>query len=150
MNKKLIAIVITIVFLVVGLSGCNELDNFITTNNVEVLDYSVISYKFGKNIVSSNIKLGDGFHYKEDMVGFKVSGTIKNNEGEPLKKIKVIGKFYDGNKFLGSDETIIENVPVGETRDFNVFFHNGDFPNDYLLFVDNVKFDIMIEKFDYN
>ena len=149
MYKKFV-IVLVFVLLMVGLSGCNELDNFITTNNVEVLDYSVISYKFGKNIVSSNIKLGDGFHYKEDMVGFKVSGTIKNNEGEPLKKIKVIGKFYDGNKFLGSDETIIENVPVGETRDFNVFFHNGDFPNDYLLFVDNVKFDIMIEKFDYN
>ena len=150
MKKQLVIVGTVVLLLAVGLSGCMESDNFITTNNVEVLDYSVISYKFGKNVYSPNIKLGDGFHYKEDMIGFKVTGTIKNNEGEPLKKIKVIGNFYDGNKFLGNDDTIIENVPDGETRGFNVFFHNGDFPNDYLLFVDNVKFDIMIEKFDYN
>ena len=78
------------------------------------------------------------------MVGFKVYGSIQNNEGDPLSKIKVIGNFYDGNKFLGISETIIENIPDGETRDFNVFFHSGDFPDDYLLVVDNVQFEFKI------
>jgi len=145
MKKQLIIVGIIILLITVGLSGCNEnSENFEDTNNVELVDYLVISYKFGKDAFSPNIKLGDGFNYKENMVGFKVSGTIKNNEGEPLSKIKVIGNFYDGNKFLGSDETIIENVPDGETRDFNVFFHNRDFPNDYLLVVDNVQFEFKI------
>ena len=142
MKKQLVIVVIIIILLTVGLSGC--LENFEDTNNVQLVDYSVISYKFGAKEFSPNIKLGDGFNYKEDMIGYKVSGSIINNEGEPLSKIKVIGNFYDGNKFLGSDETIIENIPDGETRDFNVFFHNRDFPNDYLLVVDNVQFEFKI------
>lgn len=144
MNEKIVLLIAVMVVSVGFLSGCTNSENFEDTNSIALLDYSVESYKFGKEIYSPNIKLGDGFNYKEDMVGFKVYGSIQNNEGEPLSKIKVIGNFYDGNKFLGISETIIENIPDGETRDFNVFFHSGDFPDDYLLVVDNVQFEFKI------
>ena len=147
MNKKLIALAITLVFLIVGFSGCtNEDTNFIESNNIKLIGYEVVSYKLADSPIQPKIILGEGFNYKEDMMGFMVSGEIKNNFGEPLKKIKVIGNFYDGSKLLGNSDTIIKNVPDGETRDFVVFFHKRDFSVDYLLVVDSVSFDFQIER----
>ncbi|MFX0142350.1 MAG: hypothetical protein ACFFDN_52405 [Candidatus Hodarchaeota archaeon] len=120
MNKKMLAFGILILFVAIVFSGCNEQqsEQFEDTNNIDLVDYSVISYKFGKDIGDPNIKLGDGFNYKEDMVGFKVSGSMINNEGEPLSKIKVIGNFYYGTQFLGSDETIIEKCARWRNKGF--------------------------------
>ena len=145
--KKIAILMITLMLIsVVFLCGCNENGNFEDTNNVELVEYKVESYKFGNDIGDPNIVLGEGFNYKEGMVGYKVYGALKNNEGEPLSKIKVIGNFYDGNTFLGSDEMIYNNIPDGETRYFNVFFHNSDFPDDYLLIVDNVQIKFKIQR----
>ena len=77
MKKQLMIVGIIVLLITVGLCGCNgNSENFEDTNNVKLVSYSVVSYKFGKDVYSSNIVLGEGFNYKEDMVGFKVSGSI--------------------------------------------------------------------------
>ncbi len=138
MNKHLIAIGAVIILLAVVLSGCEEADNFENTNKVELVSYSVISYKFGNDIYDSNVKLGDGFQYKEEMVGFQVSGIVRNIDNKPMEKIKITGKFYESNgNYLGESEKIIEKIPSGETRDFSIFFHEEE----HLLYVDKVEFE---------
>ena len=140
MKNNLIIIGSLVILLTISLIGCFEFDNFERTDKVQLIDYTVQSYKFGKDVYSPNIILGDGFDYEEDMFGFNISGTIKNIDDEPMEKIKIVGKFYEDNgDFLGKGSTdpIIAKVPSWDTRDFKLFFHEEK----HLLYVVNVKFE---------
>ena len=144
-KKKLIIVVLCCLIIKVSFSGCLDNEPFESSSNIILIDYSIMPYMSGKSSASQDSELTEGFDYVEGIDGFWVNGKIKNVEETPLKKIKVIGNFYNEDLCIGSVSDVMENMSVGEIRNFSLNFCPID---DYLFVVDNVTFDFKILKFD--
>ena len=144
MNKKLIAIVITLVFLIVGFSGCNENDGDVILggDKFELVTYSVETFDFAPQ---GNQKLGSGFIHQENSDYYEISGIIKNKAGY-LVDILFTMNFYDDNDSLLASKTYTYNdVPntyehsfseiAGTTDDWRTAIANFEQ-------IDKVKFEI--------
>jgi hypothetical protein len=147
MNKKLIIPQISLILLIVGLSGCNEVNNGEgkfsgDIDKVEIIDYKIETYEDKPFL--EDVKLADGFDYNIiDKVGYyQVSGTIKNVAGEKLDEIDIKVDFYDKNgNYLISRTDVIKDLANTYSEDFIVEVRSTD---KYFENVDNLKFDIRV------
>jgi len=115
--RKILILGIILIFLTVGFSGCTETKS-ITTGQVsgqdkfEISSYSIESWTW------MDEKVSDGFNNAENVDYYKISGNIKNKEGQ-IANVKIIMKFYDvENKLLGSEEINLRNIPDSATMSF--------------------------------
>jgi len=118
MNKKLILIGIILIFVCVGLSGCNERQSLSDTDEVELVSYSVVTRDEQGN------KIGDGFVHHDDANRYRVTGTVKNIAGRNLDRITITARFYDkDNEFLHSENATVWNLTKGNTDEFSISYY---------------------------
>lgn len=141
MNKKILIIGALISIFAINFCGCNGIKNFEKSSDIKLVNYSVLCYKYGREIELPIVNSNEEFNYEAGIDGFRIDGTIINELNVDLKKIKIIGNFYYGNKFIGNNIDIIENISNGEVKNFRLYFPAIE---DYLKVVDNVKFDFEI------
>jgi len=147
MKNKVIAIGITLVFLIVGLIGCTEQQGITTEKDIENINPSNEdnNLEVEEEIQLSGISVitrwdttyyGDwetrnGFYHNYPSkfeegslcryVQYVISGNIKNIGNKPLDKVKITIKYLDdiGNElFVGA--TYIDDIYLGETKHFIV------------------------------
>ena len=119
MNKKLILIGIILIFVCVGLSGCNERQSLSDTDEVELVSYSVVTRDEQGN------KIGDGFVHNDDANRYRVTGTVKNIAGRNLDRITITARFYDkDNEFLHSENATVWKLTKGATDDFSISYYS--------------------------
>lgn len=165
MNKKLIAIGLTLGFLMVGFSGCNELIDTDENNEVEILEYNVKTHwriRVKENIVyRDKLYNKSGFYheYPQDIeynlgreyLYYEISGEIKNVAGRKLDSIKIGIICYDavGNILYDSSESytgcfdlpMISNLPNGYEKAFSIKI--------YKQFITTLEYFEEIDDFDF-
>jgi len=156
MNKKLIAIGITILFIIVGFSGCTEqettLEDIIgqedTTNNnrAELVSYTIKTY-YDESGWEGYQYRGNGFIHDYDAVAgkYEITGTIKNIAGYKLSSIGIEARFYDKNhNFLCKKYGSVSNIANSYTEDFKITYKSMyDSDSKYFLNVDSVELEIL-------
>jgi len=145
MNKELVAIGFLLVFLMIGLTGCND-GQVSEFEMVKLVNYSVESWEMGEptSIPNSTMnltyhgddfidmpkvvlpiftKIGDGFiGMNQNVDYYKISGTVKNKFGYKAD-IKVILRFYDENgMLLDSDHIIVQDIPKSTMKSFTKYY----------------------------
>lgn len=123
MKKQLMIVGIVVIFLAVGLSGCNEQEktngNTQTTKEVEIVSHNVERKEYSS----------DGSVY-----GYEVTGVIKNIGNRNLDQVTITVKFYDSdNELLCTKKDYVSYLAKGETDNFEVLYSNFYYiPDPYL------------------
>ena len=138
MKKHLIVIGITLVFLIVGLSGCtqNNEGQVSDGDKFELVSYSVESWKCrneevdkGDNLIQMvhiEKKIADGFIHNESVDEYRIEGKVKNIAGYKTN-LKIKMNFYDQNDiFLDSYAISIKNIPENYKRPFSKRLDDSD------------------------
>ena len=97
MKKQFVIIGIIVIFLNVGLSGCNETSNKTTENNnkVELIGYNIEECSPSSNNICKNVNI-----------------TVKNIGTELIKKLVITTNFYDfNNNYIDFLEVTIQDIP---------------------------------------
>jgi hypothetical protein len=155
LKKHLIVIGITLVFLIVGLSGCtqNNEDQVSDGDKFELVSYSVESWKCrneevdkGDNLVQMvhiEKKIADDFIYNESVDEYRIEGKVKNIAGHKAN-LKIKMNFYDQNDiFLDSYTISIKNIPENYERPFSKRLDDSDI--DHFDKVDKLIFELKEE-----
>jgi hypothetical protein len=161
--KKLFVIVgIVVLFVCVGLSGC---DQQTTSENPVVENPRIInSYKNDIRISNLNVVtkvIGDhsgdygdtlstqsGFnhnHNRDDpgYVEYVVSGTIENIGSRIIDRADITVHFYnDKGNFLYDETTPIHSLYLDDTQSFNVILTDSYYNMDYFYYVSDYKLEI--------
>ena len=106
--KEVAILLIALIVISVGLSGCNEQSGQSSgnTDEVELVSYSVETQK-----QYSYEKIGDGFIHTEDSYRYSIIGYVKNIAGKKLDQINVTARFYDSdNEFLHTETFYVNDI----------------------------------------
>ena len=147
MNNHLIVLGIAVLFLAVGLSGCEETVEVTgDADKVEIIDYSVTTkwHISGFGTFQTYSKPGFYKQYPEKAYEprYVVSGIAKNIAGEDLDQIIITALFCDSNENqLASENTTIHDLGNTYTKNFTVYLYSS---NQYFKNVDCVKFHISV------
>ena len=153
MDKKILILSVGLILIMVGLSGCNELDSVNhkqsgNTDKVKIVDYNIETYSYENFIdrfnYDTHTKVTDGLSY--DKIGefgyYNVNGTIKNIAGKKLNRILIIVTFCDKNgNFINSRNATVNNLPNNYTDNFEVKIFSD---SKYFENIDNIKFEIEV------
>jgi hypothetical protein len=147
MKKYLIITSLIIVLSAIILSGCNEQDNSIDIEKVELLNYNITTEWTITNSTDNTTEYYEesGFYHnitEEAQAKYIINGTIKNIAGKKLMRIRITAKFFDkdGNH-LTNTSTIIYNIPKSKTEEFEIIQ-----PRDlakYFNEIENIEFEIV-------
>lgn len=151
MSKSLLIFVVAVLFIVVGLSGCNEIDSggeqSITLsdgtkvtgdiNMVQILNYSLVTEAIDGR------KIGDGFIHSEETYQYMIRGTAKNTAGEMIG-FGIKAHFYDKNDIYLHTEQSPSYQYVADTyiRDFYIDYNMWQSSSEYFENVDYFEFEI--------
>ena len=100
MSKKIIAIGMILIFICVGLSGCND-----QSNKIELVEYSV---KTIRGSVLFYETLADDFVYSESATAYLINGTVKNNANKMID----FGGVYEKDKRTSYDSWIVYGLGI--------------------------------------
>ena len=161
MNKQIFAIFL-IIFLTIGLCGCNEnknnsqnnVDNQnddTSQNDLKIISSEITTFiildetNFTDSVVSSvDYKEEDGFFHHENSSYYDISGKIINSDTEPYVEVEIVANFYDSdNVFLINLTDDIHLIAVGEEKDFSIKYLDS---YDYFNEVESVKFELIKTK----
>ena len=138
MNKHLIVIGTAVLILVVGVSGCDEInklsDNISGDEGlVEIYNVTVETRwntytSLGQTISHTENGFYHGVNSNDDGVGmliYKITGTVKNIAGRKLDRVTISAKLYDSSgNYLGSSNSALDgkvtNLPNTYTGKFSI------------------------------
>jgi len=142
MNKHFIVLVTTILFLTVGLSGCEEVqtDNGSNilgdTDELELVNYTIETYN------NNHEKIGDGFVHDSKAYSYEITGTVKNIAGKFLNRSYTGARFYDNNNnYLNYKMYSTPNLAKNSTANFSMIYASSD---EYFEKVHSVKFYLFV------
>ena len=123
MKKHLVVIGIIFVLLMVGFSGCTELNGNVESSG-EIEKVELVSYKVETQKWDYGYKtIGNGFNYSKDAELYLITGTVKNIAGETIISVNITAKFYDStNIFLKEKTTYLGGIPNTRTEDFGIYY----------------------------
>ena len=147
MKTILFLMSIVIIFLSIGLSGCQEeIKVYGDIDQVEITDYSVTTqwYIPGYGTYQNYSKSGFYKHYPETSYKprYIVVGTAKNIAGRNLDEIEITISYYDSNSNrLASENTTILNLGYAQSKDFIIYLYltNENYRN-----IEKIKFFISV------
>ena len=114
----MILILISLI-LTISLGGCIETDDDRVEDNVEIVSYSIVTYK------SAEEPIANGFVYQEDAKFYLVKGTAKNIGRQTLDIVTITVKFYDiNNTFLREEGSPVFDVEKNYSWEFEIIYLN--------------------------
>ena len=127
MKKQIVIAFSTILIIVLTLSGCDILtEQEIDIDKIKILSYQIETW--GATLPSEQpYKISNGFIYNQfSQNGFyKVTGSVKNNAGVNIPRIKITINFYDiDNNYLTSKNDYIISLTENYIDDFTVIYWN--------------------------
>lgn len=116
MQKKIV-LGVTLFFLIVGLSGCTNLQGITTgqvkgENVAELISYQIDSWTW------MDEKISDGFNHDEPVNYYKIQGTIKNKLDHNADILIELNFYNNDDTHLGSEEIPWHNIPSSSTHSF--------------------------------
>lgn len=153
MNKQFLIIGMAVLFICVGLSGCNEINLDIGGLGVEVIDYNVVTRWAAPNPEGWGVIDYEepGFYHnisKEipSNYYYKISGTVKNNAGRKIDVFYVIIRFYDkDNNELDARQKLLTNLANNYTKSFSFKYPDAFGGWEYFDYADHVNFEVSEE-----
>lgn len=140
MNATYMTIGVTLILLILGLSGCIENQD---VDTFELVSYTVESYEVCILDAATNkqdFKLGDGFIHPDELGAYEINGIIKNKSNKN-ESVNITVSFYDvNNTFLESSSFTFKNIPGSSEHPFKICFDWNEL--DYFEKVENVTFNL--------
>jgi len=144
--KKKIFFGMIFFLLITGFIGCIEQKVNGNNDNIELVNYNVITkWKDNEN---PNYVEKNGFYHNIPENGYSkkyiISGVIKNIAGVFIDRVKIIAEFYDNNDiYLDQNSTVIRNLVDAKSEPFSITYNGEYFEN-----IKSVKFEIITIKHD--
>lgn len=144
MNKKFIGMLIILILLILGLSGCNELGSGDDTG-LKVINYEVVTqYSVWKDNGTLNTYNRSGFYhdYPENAhPSYVVNITVKNKSGDLITFMYLYIWFCDKDNIkLFKEYTGIGNLP--DTYTETITIESNKYRNErYFDLVENIQFE---------
>ena len=160
MKKQLVILGIVVLFICVGLSGCEEKtgnggDTTGDTSKVELVSYDVKTTWQEPTKYSENWndpydyveKQQEGFfhisHPDSRYERYTITGTVRNIAGYKLDEIMITAKLYDSDGiYLTSSGDSVYDIPDTYSEDFEIVV-SGNY--EYFDNIESVKFEISAE-----
>lgn len=161
-KKQLVLITIILLLLTISLNGCEEKKNnspfsmFKTTDNVELIDYSVVTMWETGSIFDDTYKkhCESGFYHGipenvgEYDIEYKINGTVKNNADKLLNSISIKMIFFDvDDNELFTETTSTGSLPHSYTDSFSVVICK--FMEEYFDNVNYISFSLIGSYIEY-
>lgn len=135
--------IVGILFLTVGLSGCTENNNNpnYSLDGLEIIDYSVYTqWRLGNQEYQK-----EGFYHDIPeyaySIKYYINGTIKNNAGKKIDAFWIVVRFYDeDNNELNARQKFFQNLPNNYTMDFS-FEYPDAWGGGYFFDIDHIIFE---------
>lgn len=141
MDKRFVTIGLLTIFVSGGLCGCIESSNIDTVSGdidkLELVEYNVTTLW---KVVSSVDEWGAKTYEYIETVGFRenepeksekaeayiIRGTVKNNAGEKLNRIRITANFYGNHDvFLFNKTTVLYKLAPSYTKNFTIEISNS-------------------------
>ncbi len=138
MDIRIVTTAIVLLLLVVGLSGCTQINDNTNTdlgNKVELVKWYNGTYEEVGKIMYN------GFVYDESAKFYLVNGTARNIADTSIKTVIIHVKYYDINNTLLWDDGLLDNgIAPNKTWEFHSFYTKNQ---DHFMDVHHVEFDIL-------
>ena len=96
MKRHLIVYGIVIILLTFGLCGCTEQEISGDTDEIELLEYSIVTQKYDEEYKT----IGNGFIHSDEAEFYLINGILKNIANEILINVSITAKFYNNTNNL--------------------------------------------------
>lgn len=142
MKKQLVIIGITLVLIVIGLSGCsqqteqtsntNPYSNDIQISNLKAVTQVIDDSGWGHGVLSTKSGFYHGHEHNDPgAIQYNVSGTIKNIGSKIIDRVDITVRFYnDQGNFLYDESTYVSSLYMGDIDSFNVILEEN-YARDY-------------------
>jgi len=116
-----------------------------SNSNIEIIEYKVTVEKSVKEgCCYKTVIVDNGFNYSSDVEFFVIKGTILNKNDNLIKKLYIIGNFYDiDGKKLCSRVTKVSNLSYLTKRGF-VLIVEKEYSFKVSNRIDYIKFEFYI------
>lgn len=128
MKKQIIILGIAVLLICVGLSGCEEISDSLSSGDDELVEFSCWEVTTEWYTSHTDIEVKDSFYhdYPDDRrISYVVRGKVKNIAEKPFDRINITAYFFDdkGNQLCNSSGSV-SDLYMNETKSFNITVYN--------------------------